>query len=128
MKTARMELGKRGEDAVSEYLIGKGHMVIGRNWRSGHLEVDLITISEDGLHFVEVKSRMAPYTAEPELAVNATKQKKIIAAAKAWLRSAAKKNAGLAGLELFFDVASVVFDGDDVELRYFPRAYMPVYY
>lgn len=123
-----MELGKRGEDAVSEYLVGRGHTVVGRNWRSGHLEVDLITLNEDGLHLVEVKSRVAPFTAEPELAVNAAKQRKIIAAAKAWLRSAAKKDAGLNGLELFFDVASVVFDGDDVELKYFPRAYLPIYY
>lgn len=123
-----MELGKRGEDAVSEYLVGRGHTVVGRNWRSGHLEVDLITLNEDGLHFVEVKSRVAPFTAEPELAVNAAKQRKIIAAAKAWLRSAAKKDSGLNGLELFFDVASVVFDGDDVELKYFPRAYLPIYY
>ena len=123
-----MELGKRGEDAVCEYLIGRGHTVVERNWRSGHLEVDLITLDEEGLHFVEVKSRVAPYTAEPELAVNAVKQRKIIAASKAWLRSAARKYAGLNGLELFFDVASVVFDEDNVELRYFPRAYLPIYY
>ena len=51
------KLGKFGEDEVAAFLIGRGHTVLERNWRSGHLEIDLITEAADGIHFVEVKSR-----------------------------------------------------------------------
>ena len=39
---SRGELGRRGETAALEYLRGFGMELVARNWRSGHLEVDLI--------------------------------------------------------------------------------------
>ena len=55
----RGALGKHGEDDVCQFLIERGHTILDRNWRSGHLEIDIVTLAPDGIHFVEVKSRVA---------------------------------------------------------------------
>ena len=67
----RGALGKHGEDDVCQFLIERGHTILDRNWRSGHLEIDIVTLAPDGIHFVEVKSRVAPVQGEPQDAVTA---------------------------------------------------------
>ena len=119
-----MQLGKRGEEEACRFLLNSGHEILDRNWRSGHLEIDIVTLDSAGVHFVEVKSRVAPVSADPLESVGWTKQGRIAAAAKAWLHSDRKK--GLHDVEVFFDVVSVLFDGDDIKLDYYPQAYIPV--
>lgn len=121
-----MQTGRRGEEAACEYLRRLGHTIVERNWRSGHLEVDIITLAADGLHFVEVKTRIAPFASAPEESVTATKQRKIVNAARRYLHSDEKKHI-YCDAELFFDVISVIFAGEDVEVQYFPQAYIPIY-
>ena len=60
------QTGKEGEDEACRFLIDKGHTILERNWRSGHLEIDLITEAADGIHFVEVKSRKTGEDILPE--------------------------------------------------------------
>ena len=114
-------LGDIGEDMASKYLSEKGHRILERNWRAGHLEVDIISINSDGVHFVEVKSKTAPYDVQPEEKVNKIKQKRIERAALRYI------NEKSPSAEVFFGVLTVVFDRDKFEIHYFPQAYMPVY-
>lgn len=126
MESARMKLGKMGEDKACEYLEGMGHTIIERNWRSGHLETDIISLASDGIHFVEVKSRVAPVSADPEENVGYAKQKKLTAGALKYLHS--KENKGkFSDAEVFFDVISLIFEGESVNVRYFPQAFIPMY-
>ena len=120
-----MKIGRMGEDLACEYLVRRGHTVIERNWRSGHLEIDIVTLDPEGLHFVEVKSRVAPAAAAPETNVGYYKQKKIVEAARRYLHTE-KKYLRLTQYEVFFDVFSVIFEGNDVEVNYFPQAYIPL--
>ena len=53
----RRRLGQQGEDIACAFLEGLGHQILERNWRSGHLEIDIISLGADGIHFVEVKTR-----------------------------------------------------------------------
>lgn len=46
-------LGRHGEDETCQYLIDHGHTILERNWRYGHLEIDIISLAGDGIHFVE---------------------------------------------------------------------------
>ena len=71
--TARMLLGRRGEDVACGFLESMGHRIVARNYRTGHLEIDIISTDVNGVHFVEVKSRMAPVAVAPE--ENVTPQK-----------------------------------------------------
>ena len=61
----RGSLGKKGEDIACSLLEGKGHTILERNWRCGHLEIDIISIAPDGIHFVAPNSYAEPnkYTA-----------------------------------------------------------------
>lgn len=119
------DIGKRGEQAACRFLMNMGHTVLERNWRSGHLEIDLITYDRKGIHFVEVKSRRAPVQAEPQDSVGRAKQKRVAMAASRYL--AAKNESGLADMECVFDVIAVVFDGDREEITFFPEAWHPIY-
>ena len=126
METAKMKIGRLGEEAACRRLEALGHTIVERNWRSGHLEVDIISLDGAGLHFVEVKSRVAPVAAEPEENVTALKRSRIVTAAERYLHSDGKAPVS-ADTDIFFDVISVIFEGDDVEVNYFPQAYIPIY-
>ncbi len=117
----RGKTGKQGEDLVCRYLMDKGHTVLERNWRSGHLEIDIITQASDGIHFVEVKSRKAPVQAPPEENVGWLKQKRTATAARRYLAG----HGG--GQEAWLDVAAVTFYGDEGVIDYIPNAYVPIY-
>ena len=84
-KDHRRELGKLGEDIACEWLKQHGHIVLERNWRSGHLEIDVITFDAEGIHFVEVKARKESIQAPPQDNVNTLKQKRLAKAANAFL-------------------------------------------
>ncbi|MBQ9819826.1 MAG: YraN family protein [Bacteroidales bacterium] len=122
MKTSRKRLGDLGEDLASRYLEQLGHTVLERNWRHSHLEIDLITLDAEGLHFVEVKSRTAPVSAAPEENVTLPKQKRLATAALAFLH---ERTSG--ELDVYFDIISVVFDGERTEIVYFKQAFIPTY-
>ena len=124
--TARMLLGRRGEDVACRFLEGLGHRIVMRNFRSGHLEIDII--SEDGLgvHFVEVKSRVAPVTAKPEENVTPLKQRKIARAALKYLNGS-KDGLARGNAEVFFDIVGVTFDNGDEKVEWFPNAFVPMY-
>ena len=115
-------LGALGEEKACAFLEGRGHRILQRNWRCGHLEIDIVSSDAKGLHFVEVKSRTAPVSASPEENVTALKQRKIASAALRYLRQH-----GAVDAEVFFDVVSVVFDGFDTEVEFFPQAWLPLY-
>ena len=110
MSTGRAEIGRRGEDIACRYLIEKGHTILERNWRSGHLEVDIISLDREGLHFVEVKSRVAPFSAAPEESVGYVKQKRIIAAAERYIHSRKRIATVFELPDISFDVISIIFE------------------
>ena len=128
MKTDKPTVGRKGEQEAGAYLVRLGHRILARNWRSGHLELDLVTLKDNELHIVEVKSRTAPVMAEPQRNVGREKQRRLVAAAQAFLHSDERKNLP-ADLEVFFDVLSVVFfgTGADFAVDYFPKAFIPLY-
>lgn len=49
--------GKWGEEKAAAFLRAMGYDILERNWRCGHLELDIIARRKDVLAFVEVKTR-----------------------------------------------------------------------
>lgn len=117
----RGKLGSLGEDIVCRFLMEHGHTVLERNWRCGHLEMDIISSAGDGIHFVEVKTRSLQGACSIGESVGPLKQKRLAAAAGSYLR---RKYPG--GAECFFDVAFVICGADGVEIEYIPEAFVPV--
>lgn len=55
--TTTKDIGSNGEDSASEYLTKLGHEIIERNWKTKLCEIDIISIKNDVLFFIEVKYR-----------------------------------------------------------------------
>ena len=121
----RQVLGRKGEDIACDLLMGMGHTILERNWRSGHLEIDIISFDPDGIHFVEVKSRRHNIQAPPQENVDRMKQKRITKAATAFLRTS--KGLPYGNHECHFDIMAVTFEGDAFRTEWFPQAYIPLY-
>lgn len=124
--TPRMSLGRRGEDVACEFLTGKGHTIVQRNFRAGHLEIDIISLDRNGVHFVEVKSRVAPVMVSPEENVTMSKQRKVADAALRYLNMAKDKRIP-PDAEVNFDIVAVTFGGGKEIVEWFPNAFYPMY-
>lgn len=124
-RNKRQVTGKKGEDVACDLLAGRGHMILERNHRVGHLEIDIISVSADGIHFVEVKARRESIQAPPQDNVDHVKQRRIATAAKGYLRS--RKGLPFNGCECHFDVIAVIFKENTAQVDYFPDAYIPIY-
>jgi putative endonuclease len=124
-RNKRQVTGKKGEDVACDLLAGRGHTILERNHRVGHLEIDIISVSADGIHFVEVKARRESIQAPPQDNVDHVKQRHIAAAAKGYLRS--RKGLPFNGCECHFDVIAVIFKENTAQVDYFPDAYIPIY-
>jgi putative endonuclease len=124
-KHDRRSIGQKGEDIACSLLEEKGHTILERNWRYGHLEIDIISADPVGIHFVEVKSRCHSVQAPPQDNVDRTKQRRIAKAAQAYLRTS--RGLPLKNMECLFDVVAVTFDGRSAYTEYLEQAYMPLY-
>lgn len=91
MKTkTTTEIGRYGEDLAAKLLRKKGYKILERNYRAGHNEIDIIAENKEYTVFVEVKTRSEHKIygfeyGEPAHAVNLSKQRRTVAAARAYL-------------------------------------------
>ncbi|MEB3310889.1 MAG: YraN family protein [Snowella sp.] len=100
------EIGHLGEQLVAQWLKQQGWVILQQQWRSRWGEIDLIAHSRQTqiLAFVEVKTRsQGNWDEGGQLAVNATKQRKILLTANAFLA----RYPSLADFPCRFDVALV---------------------
>jgi putative endonuclease len=107
------------------YLQDIGHTILCRNWRSGHLEIDIISLDKDGIHFVEVKTRRKNVQAPPQENVNHKKQARITKAALGFLNS--RNGLSYRNYECSFDIIAITFEGRDFKIEWIPQAYIPIY-
>ncbi len=129
----RKATGRKGEDIACMFLMDNGHTILERNWRSGHLEIDIISYDNDGIHFVEVKTRRSPMQARPQECVTVTKQKRIASAAAKFLSQGCRTGkyssikGRIADAECRFDVIAVIFYTDGTKIEYYPEAFFPTF-
>lgn len=121
----RQITGRQGEDIACRLLEGKGHLILERNFRTGHLEIDIISKAADGIHFVEVKARRENIQAPPQENVDLTKQRRIARAANGFLRS--RRGMPFGSSECHFDIVAVTFTKNTAQVEYFPDAYIPIF-
>lgn len=124
-RNKRQITGRRGEDIACRLLKTKGHTILERNFRVGHLEIDIISAAADGIHFVEVKARRENIQAPPQENVGLAKQRRIASAAKGFFRS--KRGQPFGCSECHFDIVAVTFTETKTQVEYFCDAYIPIY-
>lgn len=117
--TTTVQIGKRGEDLALEYLLERGLLLMDRNWRNRHREIDLVMLGADGVRIIEVRSLCAPVLLSPSDTVGAKKQRLLIKAAVSYVKR--KK----ISLEVHFDIVSVIFLDERYSVEYIPDAFLP---
>jgi putative endonuclease len=96
------ELGEKGEELAVEFLQKKGYKILERNWRFKKAEVDIITIKNNVLAVVEVKTRSSNYFGNPQDFVNPKKIQLLVEAINEYVTS---KNLEV---EVRFDIIAIL--------------------
>ena len=86
-QTAQARTGAEGEEAAAEHLRRLGWKILARNWRSCHLELDIVAEERDTVVFVEVKTRAEGGLQRPFEALTPSKKERLCRAAQAWLEA-----------------------------------------
>lgn len=71
-------IARLGEDIACKYLAKKGYKVIERNFRKGYGEIDIVSIHDNVLVFIEVKTRTSKLYGGAIEAISYQKLKKLI--------------------------------------------------
>ena len=119
MKTEKQLQGFAGEDMAANLLLQKGYKILVRNWRCGHLEVDIIAENDDYLVIVEVKTRKSVVFGTPEVFVDTAKQRHLIRAAMCYAKFKEVTK------EIRFDIISVVNSPECQEINHIENAFKP---
>ena len=96
--------GNYGEDVAEGYLTAKGYAIIGRNYKRGAGEIDIIAKDGEYIVFVEVKYRKNLSAGLPREAVTKTKRRALTSAAKYYIM----ENEIDDGVDMRFDVVEIV--------------------
>ena len=114
-------IGKEGEQAACEFLIGKGYTVRDINWRLGHLEIDIVAHEPKAnmLHIVEVKTRKNIEHFDPMEAINRKKINNLVNAANGYIQYYQLPT------YVQYDVMILVGQSPDYEIHYIPNAFQP---
>jgi len=116
-RKTRIRTKRRG--FAAEYYRKNNYVILDRNWKCYHLEVDLIVLNEDYIVFCEVKTRSYTTLGEPETFVTPQKQKNLIRAANLYLtRRSINK-------EVRFDIISIITKGENYQIHHIPNAFQP---
>jgi putative endonuclease len=118
----RRQLGLQGEEVAARWLEKQGYRILERNWRNGHLELDLVASLGHTLIIAEVKTRRERTNepeSRPEEAVSAVKQRHLARAAQAYL-------ALMPGnWQLRFDIIAIRVHGKRCRLYHQQDAFFP---
>ncbi len=79
------DLGRWGEAVAADYLSARGWAVLGRNYRDGPRELDLVVARDGVVAFVEVKTRVGAGALE---SIHGRKRQDLARAASRWIREA----------------------------------------
>jgi putative endonuclease len=113
------ELGRHGEDVAVDYLRKAGMVVLSRNWRCRHGELDVVATDSDRLVVCEVKTRSGIGFGEPAESVTRQKAARVRRVTRAWLEVHQVR-----WCEVRFDVVAVLAPpGGPVTVQHYEAAF-----
>ena len=121
MENKNAEKGKKGENAVAEYLEKQGFKIVERNYYSRYGEIDIIAENGRTMVFTEVKTRAGNAMVKAVFAVGISKQRKIIKTAQYYLMTHDVSRE----TDYRFDMAEVVMCSEKItEMNYISGAFI----
>ena len=118
-RTVEQKIGSEGEKLALHYLRSKGIEILHTNWRTGHLEVDIIGMQDDTLIIIEVKTRGTFFFGTPESAVSGGKIRNLAEAAEEYLIQKDIDH------EVRYDIIAVLLSENQLEIEHFEDAFFP---
>lgn len=114
----KKEFGNAGEEAVTQYLISLGYMILERQFTTNQKigEIDIIAKKDTVLAFIEVKTRKVDHQVKVFEMISKKKQQCIIAMAQYFCQ---KNKLYLSDFIIRFDIAIVI----DEKITYFENAF-----
>jgi putative endonuclease len=119
LQNSNRKTGLIGEDLALNYLLNQGYLLLERNWRFKHYEIDLIMKDGSFLVFVEVKARSTAAFGWPEQAVHLSKQAFLLKAAQEYLFQ--NNNEG----ELRFDIIAIILTKSGPKIEHIKDFFIP---
>lgn len=117
------DIGKYGEEIAANLLTQKRLKIRERNWRLGHLEMDIIAEDKQTIVFAEVKTRTTLFgDKSPAAYVDEKKKRHIVAAANAFVKYHHIEKA------VRFDIIGILLHPNTLEvleLNHFENAFLP---
>ena len=80
MSDRRQRIGRWGESVAAKYLEEREYVIVARNIRTPHGEIDIVAEKDGFIIFVEVKTRTSSSLGPPEISVTPRKQEHMLAA------------------------------------------------
>ncbi|WP_369000053.1 ribonuclease HII [Candidatus Nanosynbacter sp. TM7-074] len=84
-KDTTRQIGDKGEQAATDWLVADGHEIIERNWRTRYCEIDIVSKKDDVLYFTEVKYRKNDNFGDGLAAITNKKQQQMRFAAEIFI-------------------------------------------
>ena len=117
MKTHQQILGQEGEDISVKYLINKGYVILKRNYRNGHAEIDIIAQKKDVLGIVEVKTRSNADFGKPQDFVKPKQIKNLVKAVDEYV------TVNDLDVEVRFDIIAIVKEKGIFKIEHLVNAF-----
>ena len=111
-------VGRWGEQIAVDTLVAGGYAIVERNWRCGHLELDIIARKDNVMVFVEVKTRSADY-ADGVSAVDMRKRSRMVRSADTYLRMLPHD------YDFRFDIIAINGTPESYTVEHIPDAFLP---
>ena len=115
---SRREKGRDAEELAELFLARRGIKILTRNWQDRRGELDLIGREGDGLRIIEVRSRSAGSSRQPEASLGPRKVGRLSAAARDFIHQNR-----LTHVPVRFDL--LVIDWEMDEINYYPGGIVP---
>lgn len=112
------ELGLLGELEARRFLEQKNYVILETNFRTGHLEIDIVAMKEHMLIIVEVRTRSSSQYMFPSESIGLTKIKRIVNAAQAYIRLHNWQG------ETRFDIISIISGINGFEYEHIEDAFL----
>ena len=117
-----MTFGAAAEDAVEHHLRKQGYEILGRNVRTGRLELDIVATRGKVIAVVEVRARRNAKRIHPALTIKGKKLQRIRHAAARW----SKEQRFDRRKSIRIDAAAVTVDANgEWQIEYYENVSMP---
>ncbi len=118
--TIQRDLGQKGEQIASQFLVDLGYRILEKNWRYRRAEIDLIAMDGEVLVCIEVKTRSYDTYGTPDRGVNRKKEQLLAEAIQSYMIKIDHQ------WEVRFDIITIIWrENEEPMVKHLNDAFFP---